>query len=265
MFPQQDSSEDEYDFSGYGRTRRGWGDPSDYDEGSDGSYVVDIEAHPSEGRAKRLSPEGKIRRVYAELQSKLPQGIPVYKQLLYFQMIHAEEEVDLDDEEEDDIAAETLIRGYWMDESHIYVDVLDWNSKQFETNHIFMRVVCDGLVFLCVREEYVDMCVNVFWDEFKRLGLEVHLTEEDKLETISPDLIYSSGGLDEVEEDSDSGVMHTIPLDTSPTVSPAPKVLMTNGYHHAGGTRQRSTLQGPPTDQELMRNSEIGWSQKKDK
>lgn len=266
MFPPQDSSDDEYDLSrGYGGTRRGWGNHPDYDERDDGSYVVDIEAQPPEGMVKRLSPEGKIKRVYTELRSKLPPGIPVYKRLLYFQMIHAEEEVDLDEEDEDDIATESVVRGYWMDEGHIYVDVLDWNSNQFETNHIFMRVVCDDLVFLCVREEYVDMCVEVFWEEFKKLGLEIHLTDDDKLVTDSLSSIHKDG-LEEVEEDEISDVMHVIPLDNSPAVSVTTKEpLITNGHHPISGPRQRIASQGPPTDQDLMANSQIGWSQKKDK
>jgi len=116
------------------------------------------------------------------LVEEYPPDFPICKRMLYFNMIRGIETVE--DEEfliDYDGTNETSFGCYWMMYDHIFVDILEYNSGQLDYPPIYQVVTAEDLEWVCIYEEYVDSCVDLFWDHFVDLGLSVYEGVQDSI------------------------------------------------------------------------------------
>jgi hypothetical protein len=158
-----------------------WASPyahsSDEDE-DEGYVIVDLESGYEENVVE-FTPEDKTMRIFGRLRRMYPEPIPIRKEMLYFDMIHSEEEVD-----DTDIALGIMYGGdasvgeivtcYWMMNTHAYVDILKYNSQRLGMDPIFESVKAENLHFVCIQKAHVNMCVKLFWDKFIDMELPVY-------------------------------------------------------------------------------------------
>lgn len=150
---------------------------SEYEENWD--QAIDIESQGIE-EDHAMSPESLSRKLHKDLKEKLPGGIKVYKDLLYYQMIKSCEHSDYDDDDDEWITQDESVDGYWMNENHLYLYILHQNRESLEENYVFVKFICDDLVHIFVKSKYVDMCVNLFWSHFLQFKFEIHREEEEQ-------------------------------------------------------------------------------------
>ena len=124
-----------------------------------------------------VTPEDKALRIYGMLKELHPPDIPICKRMLYFSMIYSEEDISETDVALGSVIAEKgddMIECYWMFSSHVYVDILKHNESRLGVYPIFESVTAEDLHFVCIQKEHVDSCVDLFWDKFIEMGLDVH-------------------------------------------------------------------------------------------
>lgn len=126
----------------------------------------------------KVTPEDKTLGIYGMLRDFYPPGIPICKVMLYFGMWKSEVEIN-----DTHVALGSVVVGrgdemvvvrcYWMSNSHVYVDILRHNESRIGVDPIFESVTADDLHFVCIQKEHVDSCVDLFWNKFIEMGLEV--------------------------------------------------------------------------------------------
>ena len=149
------------------------------DSYSDDDVVIDLEANHGGGQMDEIvefTPEDTALSIWGMLKNIYPASIPICKQMLYFSMMYSEVDVDDTDLALGNILAnddDEIIECYWMMQSHIYVDILKYNKDRLGVDPVYESVSAEDLNFVCIQKEHIDKCVNLFWDKFIAMKLEV--------------------------------------------------------------------------------------------
>lgn len=160
-----------------------------------GEVRVDLESgRRSMTERVDITPEDTAMGIYNMLRDFYPKGVPICKQMLYFSMMYTKEETNetdialgsvFVDDDDDDLEIEC----YWLMNSHVYVDILRHNKVRLGVDPIYESVTADDLQFVCIQKIHMDKCVDLFWEKFIAMKLDIFqphtngINQEDQVYT----------------------------------------------------------------------------------